>query len=191
MKHGAKFVKGELEKIYNLLNVSFEYIDYSQVENDKRFIKIFELLMHGNKCEIKYASTSCKGELFCVNQFKVYIYYNKMEAKFFSEIEKKMDVKTLKDFEKEVRTKINDEFESLRKKNDGLSRVLMFGECQLWNSIKNGKYSWLKIKSDKKKKLFRLIEIYSQVSNLVENVGDINKKVDDLKKLKDAPIDEE
>ena len=45
MKHRAKFVKGELEKIYNLLNVSFEYIDYSQVENDKRFIKIFELLM--------------------------------------------------------------------------------------------------------------------------------------------------
>ena len=89
-----------------------------------------------------------------------------------------MDIKTLKDFEKEVRTKINDEFESLRKKNDGLSRVLMFGECQLWNSIKNGKYSWLKIKSDK-------------VSNLVENVGDINKKVDDLKKLKDTPIDEE
>ena len=29
-----------------------------------------------------------------------------MEAKFFSEIEKKMDIKTLKDFEKEVRTKM-------------------------------------------------------------------------------------
>ena len=28
-----------------------------------------------------------------------------MEAKFFLEIEKNMDVKTLKDFEKEVRTK--------------------------------------------------------------------------------------
>ena len=59
-----------------------------------------------------------------------------------------------------------------------LSKVLMFGECQLWNSIN-------------KKKLFRLIEIYSQVSNLVENVGDINKKVDELEKLKDAPIGEE
>ena len=68
-----------------------------------------------------------------------------MEAKFFLEIEKKMDIKTLNDFEKEVRTKINDEFESLRKKNDGLSKV--------------NKYSWLKIKSDKTKKLFRLIEI--------------------------------
>ena len=44
-----------------------------------------------------------------------------MEAKFFSEIEKNMEVKTLKDFEKEVRTKINNEFESLRKKNDNLS----------------------------------------------------------------------
>ena len=49
MKQRAKFVKGELEKIYNLLNASFEYIDYSQVENDKRFIKIFELLMEISK----------------------------------------------------------------------------------------------------------------------------------------------
>ena len=49
MKQRAKFVKGELEKIYNLLNTSFEYIDYSQVENDKRFIKIFELLMEISK----------------------------------------------------------------------------------------------------------------------------------------------
>ena len=30
-----------------------------------------------------------------------------MEAKFFSEIEKRMDVKTLKDFEKDVRTQIS------------------------------------------------------------------------------------
>ena len=45
MKHRAKFVKGKLEKIYNLLNASFEYTDYSQVEDDRRFIKIFELLM--------------------------------------------------------------------------------------------------------------------------------------------------
>ena len=54
-----------------------------------------------------------------------------MEAKFFSEIEKKMDVKTLKDFEKEVRTKINNEFEAIRKKNDDLSRILMAGECEM------------------------------------------------------------
>ena len=40
MKHRAKFVKGELEKIYNLLNASFEYTDYSQVEDDRRFINI-------------------------------------------------------------------------------------------------------------------------------------------------------
>ena len=37
-----------------------------------------------------------------------------MEAKFFSEIEKSMDIKTLKDFEKELRTKINQDFESIR-----------------------------------------------------------------------------
>ena len=58
-----------------------------------------------------------------------------MEAKFFSEIEKKMDVKTLKDFEKEVRTKIN-EFDSLRKKNENLSRILMADECEMWKKNK-------------------------------------------------------
>ena len=114
-----------------------------------------------------------------------------MEDKFFSEIEKKMDVKTLGDFEKEVRTKINHEFESLRKTNKDLSKVLMFGECELWGGIKDGEYSWLKIKSDKKKKLFRLIDVYSKVSDLVEDVRDLNLKVDNLKKLKDAPIDED
>ena len=57
--------------------------------------------------------------------------------------------------------------------------------------VRDGKYSWLKIKSDKKKKLFRLIDIYLKVSDLVDNVGDRNKKVDNLKKLKEEPIDEE
>ena len=45
MKYRVKFVKGELEKIYNLLNVSFEYADFAQVDDDRRFVKIFELLM--------------------------------------------------------------------------------------------------------------------------------------------------
>ena len=80
-----------------------------------------------------------------------------MEAKFFSEIEKKMDVKTLKDFEKEVRTKINNEFESLRKKNDDLSRVLMAGECEMWEKIRNENYSWLQIESDKKTNFLDLL----------------------------------
>ena len=80
-----------------------------------------------------------------------------MEAKFFSEIEKKMDVKTLKDFEKDVRTQINNEFESLRKKNDDLSRVLMTGECEMWGKIRDEDYSWLKIKSDKKRNFLDLL----------------------------------
>ena len=41
----SNFLKSELEKIYNLLNMSFEYADFARLENDKRFIKIFELLM--------------------------------------------------------------------------------------------------------------------------------------------------
>ena len=114
-----------------------------------------------------------------------------METKFFSEIEKKMDVKTLKDFEKELRTKINNEFESLRKKNDDLSRVLMAGECEMWRKIRNEDYSWLSLASDKKKKLYRLIDIYSNFNEIVDSVRDLNKKVESVKHLKNLPADSE
>ena len=112
-----------------------------------------------------------------------------MEAKFFYEIEKKMDVKTLKDFEKDVRTQINDELEALRKKNDDLSRVLMPGECEMWEKIRNEEYSWLNLNSDKKKKLFRLIDIYLKFDDIVDSVKDLNKKVEKVKHLKDTPED--
>ena len=110
-----------------------------------------------------------------------------MEVKFFSEIEKKMDVKTIKDFEKEVRTKIYNELESLRKKNEDLSRVLMAGECEMWKKIRNEEYSWLQINNDKKKKLYRLIDIYSKFVDIVESVKDLNTKVERIKLLKNAP----
>ena len=91
-------------------------------------------------------------------------------------LEKKMDVKTLKDFEKDVRTQINNEFETLRKKNDNLSRVLKAGECEMWGKIRDEEYSWLKINSDKKKKLYRLIDIYSKFDDIVDSVKDLNTK---------------
>ena len=112
-----------------------------------------------------------------------------MEAKFFSEVEKKMDVKTLKDFEKDVRTQINNELEALRKKNDDLSRVLMAGECEMWEKIRNEEYSWLNINNNKKKKLYRLIDIYSKFDDIVDSVKDLNTKVDQVKQLKGAPDD--
>ena len=114
-----------------------------------------------------------------------------METKFFTEIEKKMEVKTIKDFEKEVRTKINNEFESLRKKNDDLSRVLAAGECEMWKKIRNEDYSWLNLNSDKKKKLYRLIDIYSNFNEIVDSVRDLNKKVESVKQLKNLPADTE
>ena len=114
-----------------------------------------------------------------------------MEAKFFSEIEKKMDVKTLKDFEKEVRSKIYNELESLRKKNEDLSRVLMVGECEMWKKIRNQEYSWLQLNSDKKKKLYRFIDIYSNFIDIVDSVKDLNKKVEKVKRLKNTPADSE
>ena len=115
-----------------------------------------------------------------------------MEAKFFSEIEKNMDVETLKDFEKELRTKINDEFETLRNKNADLSRVLIAGECEMWEKIRRGDYSWLKIKSgDRKKKLFRLIDIYLKFDSIVDTVKELEEKIEKIKKLKDAPVDKD
>ena len=41
----SNFVKSELQKIYNNLNMSYEYVHYSRMENDNKFIKVFELLM--------------------------------------------------------------------------------------------------------------------------------------------------
>ena len=41
----SNFIKSELEKIYNLLNESYEYAVIARLEKDNRFIKIFELLM--------------------------------------------------------------------------------------------------------------------------------------------------
>ena len=114
-----------------------------------------------------------------------------MESKFFSEIEKKMDVKTLKDYVKDVRTQINNEMETLRKKNDDLDRVLMAGECEMWKKIRNEEYSWLSINSNKKKKLYRLIDIYLNFDDIVDSVRDLNSKVDRVKQLKDTPVDSE
>ena len=114
-----------------------------------------------------------------------------MEAKFFSEIEKNIDVKTIKDFEKEVRTKIYNELESLRKKNDNLSRVLIASESEMWNRIRNEEYSWLQINSDKKKKLYKLIDIYSNFIDIADIVKSLNTKVEKVKKLKETPVNSE
>ena len=110
-----------------------------------------------------------------------------MEAKFFSEIEKKKKLKTIKDFEKEVRTKIYNEFETLRKKNENLSRVLIVEEYNMWKRIRNEEYSWLELNNDKKKKLYRLIDIYSNFIDIIDSVRDLNIKVERVKQLKDLP----
>ena len=45
MSTRSNFLKSELQNIYNSLNMSFEYADFSRLENDANFIKVFELLM--------------------------------------------------------------------------------------------------------------------------------------------------
>ena len=65
----------------------------------------------------------------------------------------------------------------------------MAGECEMWEKIRNEDYSWLQIKSDKKKKLYRLIDIYSKFDEIVDSVKYLNKKVERVKQLKDTPVD--
>ena len=45
MSTRSNFLKSELQKIYNNLKMSYEYADFSRLQNDTKFIKIFELLM--------------------------------------------------------------------------------------------------------------------------------------------------
>ena len=45
MSTRSNFVKSELQKIYINLNTSYEYVDYSRLENDSKFVKVFELIM--------------------------------------------------------------------------------------------------------------------------------------------------
>ena len=154
MNSREKFVRGELEKIYNLLNVSYEYSPYSMLQDDKRFVRIFELLL-----EINEKATFLKQA--------IKVHYLILVLK---EIEKKMDVRTLKDFDKEIRTKINHELELERKRNEYLARILLVGEYQLWEKIRIGYYSWPELPEDKKARLFKKIGIYSSFQDLVENV---------------------
>ena len=45
MSTRSNFLKSELQKIYNSINMSYEYADFARLENDTKFIKVFELLM--------------------------------------------------------------------------------------------------------------------------------------------------
>ena len=45
MSTRSNFLKSELQKIYNNLNMSYEYADFARLENENQFIKVFELLM--------------------------------------------------------------------------------------------------------------------------------------------------
>ena len=45
MSTRSHFIKIELQKIYDNLNMCYEYVDLTRLDNDSKFIKIFELLM--------------------------------------------------------------------------------------------------------------------------------------------------
>ena len=66
MSMRANFVKSELNKIYNLLNESYEYTNIARLENDNRFIKIFEILME-MKDKSDLLRRLVKGNYFNIN----------------------------------------------------------------------------------------------------------------------------
>ena len=66
MSMKANFVKSELNKIYNLLNESYEYDNIAKFENDNRFIKIFEILME-MKDKSDLLRRVVKGNYFNIN----------------------------------------------------------------------------------------------------------------------------
>ena len=107
-----------------------------------------------------------------------------MEAKFYKEIEKSMRIKTVKDFELVLRT--NDELELERKKNQYLSRILLSNECDLWEKIRDDGFNWLVIPDERKARLTKLIDLYSVIRTLVENVKDLNTKLTRIKELKNG-----
>ena len=57
--------------------------------------------------------------------------------------------------------------------------------------IRNEEYSWLQINNDKKKKLYRLIDIYSIFVNIIDSIKDLNIKVEKVKKFKETPVEED
>ena len=79
----------------------------------------------------------------------------------------------------------------LEKKNDELNKILHGIEMTMWNDIRHNNYSWLVLDDKKKKKLFRLIDIYSEYSDIVDYVKNLNKKVEKVKTLRDAAVDSE
>ena len=113
-------------------------------------------------------------------------YKLKLEAKFYKEIEKSMRIKTVKDFELVLRTKINDELELERKKNQYLSRILLSNECDLWEKIRDNGFNWLVIPDERKARLTKLIDLYSEFRTLVENVKDLNTKLTLIKEFKNG-----
>ena len=85
-----------------------------------------------------------------------------------------------------VRTKINDELELERKKNSDLSRILLSNECDLWEKIRDGGFNWLVIPDERKARLTKLIDLYSEFRTLVENVRDLNTNLTKIKELENG-----
>ena len=144
-----------------------------EIKIDKK--KLFKLIdIYLNFTKIIYDVNLLKKE---VEQIK------EMETKFFSEIVKNKDIEKLKEIQKEVRTKIIDEFEIIRSKDDEISHHFRSRESRNWREIIDKSYFCLKIESDEKKKLFNLIVIYSKFGNIFHSFNSINEKVEKIKEI--------
>ena len=52
MSNRSNFLKVELQRIWDNLKISYDYVNFSRLQNDNRFIKVFDLLNEINEKSI-------------------------------------------------------------------------------------------------------------------------------------------
>lgn len=76
-----------------------------------------------------------------------------------------------------------------KKTNENLARGLLVEDTRLWDKIRVGGYRRVETDSDRKQRLFKLIEIYTELYNLVETVETLNAKVEKISKCEEDDDD--
>ena len=105
-----------------------------------------------------------------------------MEERIIKEIEK-FDNQLLKDYMIKIRTEIFNGLEDLLKRNDEIYEILVFEEGRLLNNLKNNFINKNVDNFEEVKKLTKLIEIYSYLSDIININRCRNKSLNNLKSL--------
>ena len=105
-----------------------------------------------------------------------------MEDRFIKEIEK-FDNQLIKDYIIKIRTEIFNRLEDLRKRNDKIYEIIVFEEGILFNRLRDNFINIDVDNSEEVKKLTKLIEIYSYLRFIFNNIRSNNEILNNLKSL--------